>query len=215
MSGYEIGLYDDGRCGVFVPTIATIRQSIYLSTNMHEPVLPNLPNKWPVKLILAFTFIALFGLMPWEDIFSIQILNSTLKLLTGTTMGLFGLAGVLFTLLICIMLRKPPFALLIGFLLGMASLVVSGMFALSLVLPDFEWQDTDVYRNGNDYLVVQEQESFVTSNTQKPRALRTTSPYGMVRKIEEWVAPKYLDRFGGKDVPYDGKYWSKEALADK
>lgn len=213
MSGYEIvRMMIRTACA---PAIATIRQSIYLSTNMHEPILPNLPNKWPVKLILAFVFIALLGLVPLEDIFSVQILNSTLKLLTETTVGLFGLAGVLFTLLICIMLRKPPFALLAGFLLSIAALVVSGMFALSLVLPDFEWQDTDVYRNGNDYLVVQEQESFVSSNIQNPRVLRTSSPYGMVRHVEEWVSPKYLDQFGGKEVLYDGKRWSKEVLADK
>lgn len=182
---------------------------------MHKPVSPKLPIKWPGKLILAFAFMALLGLMPWEDLFSFQVLNSTLKLLTGTSVGLFGLAGLLFTLRICFMRYKPPFALPAAIFLSIAAWVVSGMFVLGLVLPDFEWQDIAVYRNGNDYLVMQEQETFVTSSIQKPRVLRTTSPYGMVRRIEEWVAPQYLDRFGDKEVVYDGRRWSKEVLADE
>jgi hypothetical protein len=172
---------------------------------------PKPPVKWPVKLILAFAFVALLGLTPWETILSIQIMNGTLKLLTGTNLGLFGLSGLLFTLLISCMLYKPPFALPAAILLSIAALVVSGVFTIGLVLPDFEWQDKAVYRNGNDYLVMQEQETFVTSSEQPPRVLRTTSPYGMVRRVQGWVLPKDVELFGGNEVFYEGKLWRKNS----
>jgi hypothetical protein len=166
--------------------------------------------KWPVKRIITFAFIALLGLVPWEALLPIQIMNGVLRLLTSTALGLFGLAGLLFTLLISFMLYKPPFALPAAILLSIAILPVSAIFAASLVLPDFEWKDTAVYQNGNDYMVVQEQEAFVTTSGQKRRVLRTTSPNGMVRRVEEWVAPRDVELFNGSVVLYEGKRWDKQ-----
>lgn len=171
--------------------------------------------KWPVKRIIFFALITLLGLVPWEALLSIQIMNGVLRLLTGTTLALFGLDGLLFTLLISFMLYKPPFAFPAAILLSIAILPVSAIFAASLVLPDFEWRDTAVYHNGNEYLVVQEQEVFVTTSKQKPRVLRTTSTYGMVRQVEEWIAPKDVDLFNGNVVLYENKRWDKEEIQDQ
>jgi len=46
-------------------------------------------------------------------------------------------------------------------------------------------------------------------------ALRTTSPYNMVRRVEEWVAPKDVDLFNGTVVSYKGKRWNKEEIQDR
>jgi hypothetical protein len=45
--------------------------------------------------------------------------------------------------------------------------------------------------------------------------LRTTSPYSMVRRVEEWVAPKDVDLFNGTVVFYKGKRWNKEEIQDR
>ena len=79
------------------------------------------------------------------------------------------------------------------------------------MLPTFQWYDTSVYRNGDDYLVVQEQETFATTSLTYPRVVRTTSPYSIIRIVEEQLdLNDYDSRFEGNVITYKGKTWNKE-----
>jgi len=166
--------------------------------------------KWGSKLIIFFLASMMLGLIPWETMLSIQIRNNILSLLTDSRFGLFGLIGLLITLWIFI---KGISRLTLFIKIGSGCLAIPLAFLLFMdfVLPTFRWYDIAVYRNGNDYLVVQEQETFVTSNLKRPRVIRTKSPYGMIRKIEEeFEITDNDDRFDDKYVLYNGNRWIRE-----
>jgi hypothetical protein len=125
-------------------------------------------------------------------------------------MGLFGLLGVLCTLPVFIRSNKRV-TLFAKILSGCLAIPLCFFWILDLILPTFNWNDTNVYRNGNDYLVIQERETFVTSNETYPRVIRTTSPYSMIRVVEEQLDLKSYDsRFQGDVITYKGKRWNKE-----
>ena len=181
---------------------------------MAEPASLSLNNKkWPFSLITLFTVVMLLGFIPWEHIFSIQINNSTLAWFTDFPMGLFGLFGLLCTtIIICIRHRKNRFSIALSMLLGFLAIPVGFAMILNFILPTFNWYDTGVYRNGNDYVVIQEQETFVTSDLTYPRVIRTTSPYSMVRIVEDQINLKGNDsRFQNNVITYEGKTWRKES----
>jgi hypothetical protein len=126
-------------------------------------------------------------------------------------MELFGLLGLLCMIIIYIRRSNNRFSIVVSILSGMLTIVVGILLMLSFAIPNFNWNDIDVYRNGNDYLVIQEQETFVTSNETYPRVIRTTSPYSMIRVVEEQLNLKsYDDRFQGNVITYKGKTWRKE-----
>lgn len=179
---------------------------------MTEPVSPALNNnKWLLGLITSFAVIMILGFVPWEYLFSIQINNHTIAWLTDFPMGLLGLLGILCTAIIYLMRSKRRFSIALSILLGILSIPLGCGLILNFMIPTFHWYDKDVYRNGNDYLVIQEQETFVTSNETYPRVIRTTSPYGMIRVVEEQINLKsYDDRFQGNVITYKGKSWQKE-----
>ncbi|MGF7038326.1 hypothetical protein [Mucilaginibacter lappiensis] len=178
---------------------------------MTESVPPNLKHKkWSLRLIMFFVVITILGFLPWESIFSIQIRDSVLACLTNSSMGLFGLLGLLCTLAVFIRPNKRV-TLLAKILSGCLAIPLCFLWILNLMLPTFYWNDTDVYRNGDDYLVVQEQETFVTTSLTYPRVVRTTSPYSMIRVVEEQLNLKSYDsHFEGNVITYKGKTWYKE-----
>jgi len=160
---------------------------------------------------MFFVVIMAFSFTPWESIFPIQIIDKTLIWFTSTEMGLTGLLGLLCTVIIYIRRNNSRFSIVAIILLGVFSVAVGLMLFLSFVIPAFRWYDTDVYRNGNDYLVIQEQETFVTSNETYPRVIRTSSPYSMIRIVEEQIdLNDYDSRFEGNAITYEGKMWNKE-----
>jgi fatty acid desaturase len=175
-----------------------------LSSNLKQ-------TKWPLRLKMFFVVIMAFSFMPWEFIFPIQIRDKTLIWFSSTEMGLIGLLGLLCTVMIYIRRNNGQFSIVAIILLGFLSITVGFMLFISSVIPAFRWYDTDVYRNGNDYLVIQEQETFVTSNQTYPRVIRTSSPYSMIRIVEEQIDLNDHDsRFEGNAITYGGKMWNKE-----
>jgi hypothetical protein len=179
---------------------------------MTKPVFPALNNnKWLFGLITLFAAIMLLGFIPWEHLFSIQINNNTIACLTDFPMGLLGLFGLLCTTIICLMRSKKRFSIALSILLGILSIPIACGMILNFIIPTFRWYDKEIYRNANDYLVIQEQETFVTSNLTYPRVIRTTSPYRMIRIVEEQLNLKNYDsRFQGNVITYKGKTWRKE-----
>jgi hypothetical protein len=164
-----------------------------------------------IKLIILFAVISMLGLMPWESIFPIQIVNTILKYLTNDLMGLIGLLGLFCTLAITIK-HQSRFVLFIKLLAGFMSVILLILICIGLVLPAFNWEDKGIYRNGNDYIVIQEQQTFVTSNTVYPRLIRTTSPYGMIRYVEEQYQLKDDDLFlKDSTLVFKGITWRKES----
>lgn len=171
------------------------------------PILKSQNPKWPVKLIMMFVFMMILGFTPWEPLLSIQIRDNTLNWLDSITMGLCGSIGLICTVSIGISNYKRLAITLLPCLLILISLSV----ILSLVLPTRQWQDDKVYCNGNDYLVVQEfVGGFVTSNLKNPRVVRTTSPFGLIRKVEEQFELNDSDNsYEGDEILYKGKTWHK------
>ena len=136
---------------------------------MTKPVSPALNNnKWLLGLITLFAVIMLFGFIPWEYLFSIQINNNTLAWLTDFPVGLFGLFGLLCTAIIYLMRSKKRFSIALSISLSILSIPIACVTIINFMIPTFHWYDKDVYRNANDYLVIQEQETFVTSNETYP-----------------------------------------------
>jgi hypothetical protein len=166
--------------------------------------------RWAVKFFILFGFMMMLGFIPWEPLLSIQIRSNILNLLTSATMGLSGLFGLVCIVLIFIRRSYKRFDLPATILLLCLLIPIALILITTLVLPAFRWQDTDVYRNDNDYLVVQEFEGFVTSSLRNPRVVRTTSPFALIRKVEEQYELKENDdRFRGNEVIYQGKIWHK------
>jgi hypothetical protein len=151
--------------------------------NLNPPILSK--SKWPVKLIIVFVVCMILGFTPWESMLSIQIRGVALNWLTSASMGLGGSFGLAYTVLIYAKRNYKRFSILVMILLPCLLIPISLILIISLVLPTFQWQDTDVYQNGDDYLVMQVFEGFVTSSLRNPRVVRTPSPYGLIRKVEE------------------------------
>jgi glucan phosphoethanolaminetransferase (alkaline phosphatase superfamily) len=167
-------------------------------------------SNFPVKLITLFAIVSMLGLMPWEYLFPIQIVNTTIKYLTSELIGLVGLLGLFCTLAICVK-DLSRFTLFIKLLAGVLSVILLILICIGLMFPTFNWEDKGVYRNGNDYIVVQEQQTFVTSNTVYPRLVRTTSPYGMIRYVEEQYQLNDDDLFlKDSTLVFKGITWRKE-----
>jgi len=167
-------------------------------------------GKWHFELIIVFLFFTIIGIVPWEHIFFIQIRNDVLIWFTSFSMSLVGLIGLSSTLIIDLKRNKTRFSTLLIISLSFIVLISGLLLITTFVLPTFEWKDKDVYRNGNDYLVIQEQEAFVTSNLTYPRIVRTPSPYGIIRLIEEQSQLTADDEhFEGDKIVYKGKTWFK------
>jgi hypothetical protein len=160
--------------------------------------------------IFVFTILIILGFTPWESLLSIQIRSELLNRFTSAPAGLAGVIGLSITLIIYFKRLKVRFYIIYNTFLGFIATISILFFMLILVLPAFDWNDVSMFRNGNDYLVVQEQETFVTSNVTYPRVIRTPSPYSPIRTVEEQNNLKYNDnRFYGCSVIYAGKQWLK------
>lgn len=151
--------------------------------------------------------------MPWESLFLIELKGGTVRFWMGPTGGSIGMVALLLLILIKIWNRNFKMKF---FVLVPCSLLLIGaccFLFLSLVLPDFKWEDELVYKNGSDYLVQEQFNGFVTSNLTGPRLLMTKSPYSCIRKIE--VKEKEFDGFARDTVSYAGKVWVKELSDSK
>lgn len=162
------------------------------------------------RLSIFFLIAIILGLPPWEAILSIQIRNRLLYIFTSSAFGLFGLIGLLIILWIFIK-DVSRLALFIKIASGCLAVPLTFFLCLSIALPSFRWYDTSVYHSNNEYLVIQEQETFVTSAITRQRAIRTKSPYAAIRIIEEQFEIKNNDnQFSGTEILYHGKKWVRE-----
>jgi hypothetical protein len=174
----------------------------------------NPTTKRLLTFILIFAFITMLGFVPWEPLLSIQIRNNVLIFFTSSLGELVGLFGLILTLLVY--LERYKHITILKVLLAGSLMFIILFFVTELLMPAFDWKDKSVYRSGNDYLVVQEFDGFVTTSIKNPRVVRTTSPYGMVRLVEEQFNLADNDnRFDGNTIIYEGKTWHKEKFQKK
>ncbi len=73
-----------------------------------------------------------------------------------------------------------------GFLIVL-SIPCSIFFISDILFPDFKWQDTSVYQCDDDYIVIQNFDGFVTTDVTSLRMVRTKSPFGMIRIVEQMI----------------------------
>jgi hypothetical protein len=155
----------------------------------------------------------LFGFVPWEAVFSVEIRNEALQKLANGQLAW----GALF-LLVCtcfIVLLQRTKGLLQGvFVLVFPVLLLFAAFiwTISVISMLPQWRDQYVYCNGDDYLVVQMTESGVTGDHAEWRLEHTRRPYDMIRRIDE-LHPvddnKNVFASGAKEVIYGNKTWHK------
>ncbi|MET3981130.1 hypothetical protein ABIB62_003648 [Mucilaginibacter sp. UYP25] len=148
--------------------------------------------------------------MPWESIFPIQIVNQTLKSMTNGVTGMIGLLGVCCTLYIFVK-DESRITSLLKVMGGISSLLILLLMGIALITPSFDWKDNGVYRNGEDFIVVQEQETFVTTSIVYPRLIRTTSPYSMIRFVEEKYQLKDDVFLKDSALVFKGLTWRRES----
>ncbi|WP_299584449.1 hypothetical protein [Mucilaginibacter sp.] len=169
--------------------------------------------KWPFKIIPALGVITLFGFIPWEVVFSMEIRNETLQNLANGQLAW----GALF-FLICACFAKL-LQLTKGWLQGMLFMLfpillffTGSIWAISVTWLSPQWRDQGIYRNGDDYLVVQIIEYGITGDHIESRLIRTASPYGMIRGIEEQHPLNSNDDIftrGANEAIYANKTWHK------
>ncbi len=162
-------------------------------------------------LAIVFTLMVILGFFPWEQVLPIQIINAKLRFLTSITFGLIGVLGLIIIVLFFLraiknVLSQIVFAVLVFLLTPIICFIVLGF-----IIPDFYWQDDRIYKNGNDYIVLEEFDGFVTSNLSAPRLVRTKNPNAGIRIIEEKIQLTLPNnKFGGNEFVYKGKTWRKQ-----
>jgi len=177
--------------------------SPYITTLINTQNIVLLRPEWQNKLKLLFVLMIIMGFMPWEKLLSIQIINTTLNWLKSFTVGLAGLTGLLGFGLNWVGRNLKQYALLVKGIMICLITLISLFMIFTLVVPNFEWKDAYAYRSGNDYLVVQEFEGFVTSNLRNSRVVRTKYPNASIGVRE-------LENLGIKELQALVKTYSKE-----
>jgi len=168
---------------------------------------------WRTRLMLILAVFVVVGFIPWESWFPIEIRNATLRGLTNGELG----CGALF-LLACFgfgRLLNRVKGVAQGFLFLLTPFLIIGT-AIALLLSMFftrlDWNDVAVYKNGDEYLVIQKFDELSTQSNETCRMVRTSSATGMIRWIDEQHPlnerdSRYIDI---KDsVTFSNKTWRK------
>ena len=175
------------------------------------PSLIFLKLKLGKALAILFTLMIILGFFPLEQAFPIQIINTKLRFLTSFTFGLIGLLGWVIVCLYYLKVFKNLLTQIVFVLLGFLVLPIVFFTVFSFITLDLNWQDYDVYKNGEDYIVIEYYNSFVTSNLMAPRLVRTKNPTSDIRIIEEKLQLTLPNnKFGGNEFVYNGKTWRKQ-----
>lgn len=156
---------------------------------------------------------AIVGFIPWESLFPIEIRNKTLRALAN---GSFGF-GALF-LLACFGFRRAlnrvkGFAQ--GFLFLLTPFLIIGAaigWVICVIFPSLGWNDIALYKNGDEYLVIQRFDGFAFESKEQWRFVRTNSGAGAVRWVEEQrpLNPQAGDYMKGRDnITFSNRAWHK------
>ncbi|MEO6980700.1 MAG: hypothetical protein ABI113_20065, partial [Mucilaginibacter sp.] len=141
---------------------------------------------WKVKLLICAAIITLFGLIPWESWFSIEIRNNTLQYLADGELAWGGIFLLVCTSFPMILNRASGFLRRFLFLLfSFVLLVIGSIWIFSFSFSSSKWSDEYIYQNGNDYVIVQVLEGGFIDIEGAWRIVRTASPVGMIRVLEE------------------------------
>lgn len=168
---------------------------------------------WRTRLIVILALLVIVGFIPWESWFPIEIRDKTLRMLADDNLGF----GALF-LLACfgfgrLLSSVKGFAQ--GLLFLLTPFLIMGttiILVLSVFFTHMDWNDVAVYKNGDEYLVIQRFDEFAIQSNETWRMVRTSSATGMIRWIEEQYPlnernNKYIS---GKDsILFSNKTWHK------
>jgi hypothetical protein len=164
---------------------------------------------WKNALLTISMLLLVLGFTPWDRWFSLDTDNELLSWLIDPLAGLLGLAIAIAISAHYINKSKNRYAVLIVILLRILLIPIALLETVALILPDYRWHDKEVYKNSNDYIVIQEFENFVTNSDVYPRMLLTKSPYNIIRRIEGTHDTLHDYRFGSDYLRYKGRIWRK------
>ena len=169
--------------------------------------------KWPFNIITTLGVITLLGFIPWEVIFSIEIRNEALQNLAN---GQLAWGAMFFLICACfvklLQLTKGWLQGVFFMLFPLLLLFAGFIWAISIIGLSPRWHDRDIYRSGDDYLVVQMISNGVPGDRIQWRLEQTRSPFAMIRKIEELHGldgnNDVFTRTGNEAI-YKNKTWRK------
>ena len=174
-------------------------------------------TNWKVKLLIFSIIITLLGLIQWESWFNLEIRNPILQNLADGELACVGIF-----LFVCTgfpMILNRTSGIMQGFLffLYVLLILISGVACLlGTIGPMSGWEDVNVYRNGTDYVIVQRMDYPVPIDREDWRLIRTTSPAGTIRLIEEQQKPipDETRTENGIEITFDNKTWHKVSLPE-
>ena len=175
-------------------------------------------STWRYNLLICSAIITVFGLIPWESWFSIEIRNNTLQYLADGELAFGGLF-----LFVCLGLpllinrtkglpRRFLFILFVFVLLIIGSI---GIFSFSF--PPSKWSDEYIYQNDDDYVIVQVLEAGFIDVEGAWRIVRTASPVGIIRGLEDTQVIQKDDKIyntSKAEITFANKTWHKVSLPD-
>jgi hypothetical protein len=176
--------------------------------------LPYYKHQWFKRLLLVLSLGMVLGVLPLERLLSIQIRAEILRWLTDGTLAswcLFLLLCMCFTILL--ETTKGWLTGLVMLLFPLLLLPTGAIALLGLAFPlSSTWQDQAIYRNRDDYLITQGILYGRDDAVMDYRLIRTTSPQGVIRWLEECKKlPANEDSFDflSDSISYRGKVWHK------
>jgi hypothetical protein len=164
------------------------------------------------KIYTLSISLMILGLTPWERIFPISFGSGLLFFLTSNSIGWLGVAGVIVITIRRLNRSEKRYTGVAGMLLGILLIPIVLCELLAFILPDYRWHDSEIYRKGNEYLIIQDFQNFTTNTDVYPRVLHTTYPYIPIRLVKEKHELSDIYAFKGNVLTYKGERWHKEPL---
>jgi hypothetical protein len=173
--------------------------------------------KW-LKMLKVFLGVAtVAGFVPWERLFLFEITDPTL-FHVYQVLGTTSLALLLGCFLATLFFYNKVYNFFIVVLLSFAFVITGFICVINIWLPTPQWQDVRIYKNKNDYIIIEQVNYGLLGEFGVYRLIETQSPRDKIRtlkRIENLTYSEGLNWLAEKNtVEYTGKLWLKRTWID-
>jgi hypothetical protein len=191
------------------------KSSLYINTVL---MLKSQKPNWSKRLVISLVLLTVFGIVPWEDIFSLEYRNQILITLAGGALSFGAITMLLCVYFINVMSGHSKQKGIIATLLIIGIIVSGGLLVISTVFNPDLGQDIAVYQNHDKYRVLQFNAFGLRGERTEWRLIKTLEPYSAIRRIDilkiSDIRQKFnLPEFGNeyihprKSIIIGGKIW--------
>jgi hypothetical protein len=168
---------------------------------------------WLKQLIKVSAVITAVGFIPWDSLLSLEIRDDTLAMLMDGTVGISGLFLLLCCLLIRVMQYDKWYSGLAMLLAPFVLMPLAFVRLFSLIGPA-KWEDQTIFRNGNEYLILEGIYYGRDDMQMHYRLIRTGSLDGIIRHIQEQrtLTANNEEAYYRNEVVYADKRWHKQLV---